>query len=315
MQLITFIALSLFSLPTFAYEMDMDLSEQCRDEFEGKIEGLDCETIPDYTLIKKDDNGSEWKIRFHFGFSRTDYAKTDLHINNSLMNVVVKDVVFSERTSDSHYNPANWEGFTTAFKWIDEPTNTFALSLEKGKNNFYLTVFHPKFLKSVLYKETQVDGVSSFEFKDIYERDDFSQVIPEGYNMLYLGNTHYNMNWQVGYGRQFSIFDSKKWGKLTYVPKADIGIATGKARSVRIVPGVAWDDYIDDHKIQGYNASIGHRLEYSRGNTSLFVDHKTIINHLEHGFYDGTVEYNLRSSPLTFGIGFQVFNKKKPKIP
>jgi hypothetical protein len=95
--------------------------------------------------------------------------------------------------------------------------------------------------------------------------------------------------------------------------KGDIGINTGKARSVQIVPGVAWDDYIDDAKVQGFNASIGHKIEYQRGRVSLFVDQKTIYSKMQHGFYDGTIDYNLRSTPTTFGIGIDLFTKKKKK--
>jgi hypothetical protein len=76
---------------------------------------------------------------------------------------------------------------------------------------------------------------------------------------------------------------------------------------------VAWDDYIDEDRIQGINASIGHRLEYQRGIVSLFIDQKTIFQKIEHGFYDGTINYNLRSTPTTFGIGIDLFTHKKKK--
>ena len=103
----------------------------------------------------------------------------------------------------------------------------------------------------------------------------------------------------------------QKAGKLSYTIKGDVGISTGKARSVHIIPGQAWDDYSDDHKIQGLNASIGHRMEYQRGRVSLFVDQKTIVSKMHHGFYDGTIDYNLRATPTTFGVGIDLFTKKK----
>jgi hypothetical protein len=310
----TLLILALLSpLASYSQDMNVDLSTYCKDQLEKDVDGLNCDTVPPLDVEKKDDAGKKWKIRFHFGYSDTKYFKTDMRIRSSIINTDIDDLDIVQRTSNHHYNPANWDGIKTAFKWIDEPTNTFTLSLEKNKNNFYFTAFHPKYLKSVLYKETMIEGVPHYEFRDIEEKDDFSQTIPEGYNMLYLGNTHLNMVWQIGYGRQLTLFESKKAGKLTYIPKADIGISTGAARSVRIVPGVAWDDYTDDYKVQGYNASVGHRLEYQKGIVSMFVDQKVIFSKTKHGFYDGTAEYNLISTPLTFGIGIDLFSKKKKR--
>jgi hypothetical protein len=323
-------ALILLNTLAFAQEetrtMDIDLTSFCKDDSElshestintekertcQQIRELEGKDIAPIVLDKKDEHGNSWKIRFNFGFSRTDYAPTDLHIKSGVINIVVKDVEMHERTSNSYYNPTNWTELQNAAQWIDEPTNTFTFSLEKNKNIFYLSVFHPKYLKSVVYSTKEVNGSPEYTVSPIGESDSFSQTIPEGNNMLYLGNTHYNMIWQVGYGRQFVIFDTKKAGKLSYTVKGDVGINTGKARSVHIIPGVAWNDYYDDHKVQGVNASIGHRLEYQRGRVSLFIDQKTIYSKMQHGFYDGTVNYNLRATPTTFGIGIDVFTKKK----
>lgn len=302
--------------------MDIDLMSFCKDRVDleeqeqltcQQIKELEGKNVAPVLFEKKDEEGNEWKLRFHFGFSRTEYAPTDLRIKSDVINIVIKDVEMHERTSSHHYNPANWEELQNSAQWIDEPTNTFTFSLEKDKNIFYLTIFHPKYLKSLVYKTTMVDGEPQHTVEPITETDDFSSPIPEGYNLLYLGNTHMNLITQIGYGRQFVIFDTKKAGKLSYTLKGDIGINTGKARSVQIVPGVAWDDYIDDAKVQGFNASIGHKIEYQRGRVSLFVDQKTIYSKMQHGFYDGTIDYNLRSTPTTFGIGIDLFTKKKKK--
>jgi hypothetical protein len=278
------------------------------------IKKLEAQRPEPFLITKKDEEGNTWKLRFHFGFSRTDYSKTDLRIKNDVINVVIKDVEMHERTSAHHYNPANWDKFENSFQWIDEPTNTFTFSLEKNKNVFYLTIFHPKYLKSLTYSKSEVNGKPHYDFSEVdQETTDFSSPIPEGSNLLYLGNTHQNMIWQIGYGLQFTLFNTPKAGKLNYTIKGDVGLNTGKARSVHIVPGVAWDDYIDDSKIQGINASLGHRLEYQRGKVSLFLDQKTIYSRIQHGFYDGTIDYNLRSTPTTFGVGVDLFTKKKKK--
>lgn len=293
--------------------MDIDMSKHCEEELKKNNPDLDCNSIPTKVLDKKDDEGKRWRFRFHFGFSRTDYLETDLYINSSFGNVVVKDVEMHERTSAHHYNPQNWSGISTAFKWIDEPTNTFTFSLEKKNNVFFLTVFHPKYLKSILYKKTNVDGQEQVEFSDFYESDSFSQVIPEGHGMIYLGNTHMNLITQVGYGRMLEIYEAPKFGRITFMPRLDVGINTGLARSVHIVRGVRWDDYRDRLGVQGYNASVGARLDYQRGKVSMFVDSKIIYSKMKHGFFDGSVEYNLVSAPITFGIGIDIFSGKAKK--
>jgi hypothetical protein len=301
---------------SYAEVMDVDFSEYCRDQLEREVEGLDCNNFPPVELDKVDEDGKNWKIRFHFGFSRTQYHKTDMDIKSDVVSLVVKDVEMHERTSAHYYYPNRWDGIENAVKWIDEPTNTFMLSFEKGKDNFYLTIFHPKYLKSVIYKQ---DDNGNVKFKEGMEDNRLNQPRPEGYNMLYIQNTHANMVWQIGYGRQITIFDSRKAGKLSYIPKADIGINTGGVRSVHIQRnensnGYDMQDVTEGSGITGINASIGHRLEYQKGKVSLFVDHKTIYSKISHGYLDGTAEYDLRMSPVTFGVGIDLFsNNKKNK--
>jgi hypothetical protein len=290
-----------------------DISENGKKTFCENVNTLQYETVAPIVFNKKDPEGNLWKIRFNFGFTRTDYYKTDLHIKSDIINIVVKDVEMIERTSDSHFNPKNWHHINEAFQWIDEPTNTFTLSLEKNKNIFYFSVFHPKYLKSVAYSKTMVNGEPVYSVIPMKDTDDFSAPIPENHVQLYLGNTHHNMIYQIGYGRQFTFFDTKRAGKLSYTIKGDIGINFGKARSVRIDPGVAWEDYIDKDRVQGYNLSLGHRLEYQRGIVSIFVDQKALYSKIEHGFYDGTVNYNLLMVPTSFGIGIDLFSKKKKR--
>ena len=262
-------------------------------------------------LEKKDEDNNKWRFNFSFGFTKTDYKPTTIHVHSSEINVVIKDVEMVERTSADHYNPATWQHINNAAQWIDEPTNTFTFSMEKNNNVFYLTVYHPKYLKSILYKKTEVDGETQYQFQNIGESNDFSQTITPGYNMMYIGNTHYNMVWQVGAGHRFTLFNTPKAGRLSYIIKGDVGITTGKARSVQIIPGIAWNDHVGQEELQGVNASIGQRLEYKRGIVSIFIDQKVLIQKLSHGFYDGTVDYNLVSVPTTFGISIDLFSHRK----
>ena len=255
----------------------------------------------------------KWKVKFYFGFSSTKYHTTDVDVKSSSFTGKIKDVDMYERTSAHYYNPKNWDEVSDAFKWIDEPTNTYQLSLEKGKNIIYLTAYHPKYLKSILYKESD-DGI---DYEEGAQDNRLNQDRPDGYSHLYIQNTHKNMVWQVGYGRAINIIDGDKSGTLSYIPKADVGISTGAARSAHIERDKDgdWDfkDHTEKTKVQGFNASIGHRLEYTKGKVSLFVDQKTIFSKLKHEYLDGEANYNLRMSPVTFGAGISIFDGNKKK--
>jgi hypothetical protein len=290
----------------FSQVIDVDVSDYCRDELE-KVEGFNCNYIPSVVVDKTDDAGKKWKLRFHFGFSTTEYYKTDLKIKTDMFDVVVKDIEVEQRTGAHHYNPKTWTSLSDTFELVHEPTNTFAFSLEKGKNNFYLTIFHPKYIKSIAYKETVLDGETHYDFKNLEDNENSTEPLADGYNRIYFQNTHHNAIWQIGYGRQIPIFNSKL-GKLTYIPKADIGGNSGKARSIGL-----GNLYEDEDRVQGYNFSLGHRLEFQKGPIGLFLDHKIIFSNVETGFLDGKINYNLISTPLTFGLSIDIFTKKKKR--
>ena len=306
--------------------IDIDLTSFCKDLKESnesvavdfsqkntceKIKELEAASVAPITLDKMDDDGNLWKIRFSFGFSRTHYYPTDINIKSSIINVVIKNVQMYERTSADAYNPATWKTFQNGFQWIDEPTNTFTLSLEKKNDVFYLTVFHPKYLKSLVYSKTDINGQPHYDFQSIDETGDQASQIPAGHELLYLGNTYHDVIWQIGYGHKFEIFNSQKAGKLSYTIRGDAGINTGNARTLHIGADGVTTEFNEGDKFQGFNASLGHRLEYQRGRVSLFVDQKTIYSKVEHGFYDGTANYNLVETPTTFGIGIDLFTKRR----
>lgn len=313
--LITIFTLTLLSLSAFAQEtIELDFTKECikLQKSESELAELDCNKIPPYELIQKDADDKEWKVRFHFGFSRTQYFKTDLDFESNKMRVVVKGVEMQERSRGYHYDVTKWDKLKDATGWIDEPTNTMMLSFEKGKNAFYLTVFHPKFTRSIYYKTNQETG-ENYDFKPADGYNDYSQAIPEGSNMLYIQNSHWNLIAQVGYGHKFKLFGSKKFGSITYIPKADIGVNLSKARSINFVEGKTWD--LNEHKtgVNGLSASIGHRMEYQKGVFALFIDQKFTYSKMNQGFLDGSVNYDLVTSPVTFGVAIDLFSKKKKR--
>jgi hypothetical protein len=318
-KFITALSFLLSTLPALAQEaqnqtIELDFSKECikLTKSEPELDGLNCNSIPPFEIVQKDRDDKEWKVRFHFGFSRTQYLKTDLNFDSTAIKVEVKGIEMQERARGYHYDVTKWEDMRDATSWIDEPTNTMMLSFEKDKNNFYLTVFHPKFLRSIYYKTNSETG-ENYDFRPVDGYNNYHPEIPEGSNMLYIQNSHLNLIAQVGYGRQFKVFGSKKFGSVTYIPKADIGVNYSKARSINFVEGKEWD--LHEHKtgINGVSASIGHRLEYQKGVFALFIDQKFTYSKMNQGFLDGSVNYNLVSSPVTFGVAIDLFSKKKKR--
>lgn len=292
--------------------INLDFSQECADliKKEKDLSGLDCNKIPAFELTQKDPNEKEWKVRFHFGYSQTKYFKTDIDVNSPTMNTVIKGVQFQDRPRGYHYNPANWKSLKDATGWIDEPTNTMILSFEKGKNNFYLTVFHPKYCRSLYYKK---DQEGDYNFEQAPGENGYGNPIPAGKDGLWIQNSHLNLQVQVGYGRQLTLFASKKYGRITYIPKVDVGLNYSKARTINYVEGQPWELYNHTSEINGFNASVGHRLEYQKGVLGIFADHKVTYSKMNQEFLDGSAQYNLVSAPLTFGVSVDLFSKKKNK--
>jgi len=299
----------------FGFSLPNDTNTQKKEVCES-ILTLGSQNHPPIEFKKKDDKGKEWKIRFHFGFSRTQYWNTDMHLNSSRVNVLVRDFEFDERTSANYYNPANWTSIDQAFKWIDEPTNTFAFSFERDKDVFYFTAFHPKFLKS---KDQQkhvtgtIDGVEVDQVMYLNKPFTGYNNVPGEMHLVRFENTHYQMDWQIGYGRKLVIFDGEKSGKLSYTPRVDVGLTSGQNYTVYLKENEYWeyDGFKDRHRVQGVNASIGHRVEYQRGRVGLHVDQRMVFSRLNQGFMDGTANFNMQYSPITFGVSFDLYTIKK----
>lgn len=273
----------------------------------------------EHTVI--DDQGEPWKIRFHFGFTRTAYLPTDMRLESSRVNVTIKDFEFDERTSAEYYNPKNWVQFQDAFRWIDEPTNTYKITFAKDKDEFFISVFHPKFLKTryqTKFVTGSVDGVEHNEAIPINEEfDGYNNQQGEMY-LVRFENTHRQMDWQIGYGRKIVLMDHNKAGKLTYTPHIEVGATTGRHLTVYTKPNEYWefdDFYKEKDEFQGFNISVGHRLEYQPGKdgkVSLFIDQKFTHSSLNHQFMDGAATYKMNYMPVTVGVDFDIY-KFKPK--
>lgn len=265
----------------------------------------------------KDNSDNQWKFDARFGFNRTHYFDTDMHLKDSRLDVTIKDFSFKERTSADFYNPKNWKQPMDAGRWIDEPTNSFTLSAAKNKNVFSLTVFHPKFLKEdyeTRHVTGTVDGVHVDQMMPINEPFDGYNDQPGQMHLARFENTYRQMDLQVGYGRDITIADTHKYGKLVYTPAIYAGVSAGYHLDVYNKPNAYWD--YDDHQqnlsIQGANVAIGNKVKYEYGRANIFVENKFTFSHLKHDFMDGTAEYNMKYNATTFGLGYTIF-KTKPK--
>jgi len=269
--------------------------------------------VDEKTEPKKDNNG--WKFNFNFGFNRTKYFNTDIHLKSSRINATIKDFEFKERTSAEFYNPSTWKQPMDALRWIDEPTNSFTISAEKNNNIIYATAFHPKFLKKDYQNKHvigTVDGIDVDKVIPINKEFDGYNNQPGEMHMTRFENTHMQMDWQLGYGRRINILNSEKYGSLSYIPSVHAGITTGQHLDVYLKEGKYWeyDDYKDKNRIQGPNLSLGNRIQYDYKKFSVFVENKMTVSHLQHQFLDGTAKYNMKYISTTFGIGFKLFETK-----
>jgi hypothetical protein len=271
-------------------------------------------------LKSQDKGGDTWKFNFRMGFNRTKYSDTDMHLKSSRVDATIKNFSFQERTSSDFYNPKNWQQPMDAFRWIDEPTNSFTFSAEKNNNEFSLTAFHPKFLKQP-YETKQVtgtvDGIAVDKVMPINEEFDGYNDKPGEMHLTRFESTHMQMDWQLGYGRNITLVDGKKYGKLVYTPSIYAGLTSGKHYDVYVKPGAYWDfdDAEDKMKIQGANIAVGNKIKYEYGRANIFVENKFTWSHLKHQFMDGTAEYNMKYNATTFGLGYKLFETKpKPKI-
>lgn len=275
---------------------------------------------PPIEMQLSDNQGDKWKIRFHFGFTRTNIRPADVTIQSSLINTEIKNFQFEERTSAEHYNPATWQHPQDAARWLDEPSNTFALSIENKHNAFYITAFHPKFLKTyyAVKDGNQTTNVpASVDHSLSLGTPEVFQAIPEGQTAFEIQNTHKLMNYQIGYGRKFTLMDKKVGGKINYIARADLGVIMGAARSIVITPDRQWIENRDGLKVQGYTGSLGNRVEWKPkgedGKLAIYLEHKySKLSDQHYQFLDGEAKtVGGDFSTVNFGIVLDVFNPNR----
>ena len=272
-------------------------------------------------LLKPTD---KWKIRLYASHSYTTYFNSDIQLSSSRYNVEIKDYEWAERSSREFFEPKTWkqEG-NNPFQMIDEPSNTFTVSIEKNGNEFFLSAFHPKFLQEqnqVKYMKGTIDGVEVDGVQALNEPFDGYNQRPGESELVRNQNTHKQMTFELGYGHRFKLIDTK-FGNLTYVPSIAAGVMVGENYSVMIKEGQWWDfdEGKDKYGVQGIGGSLTNRVELNtpKERFGLFYENKLSFYKQEHGFMDGTQKYNLGYMGNSIGMKFMIYDPKnrKKRIP
>lgn len=272
------------------------------------------------TPISNSTQKDKWKIRFYASHSFTTYFNTDLKLRSTRYNVDIKNYEWAERGSRNFFE---WKTLTkkgnNILQWIDEPTNTFTISLEKDGHEFFLSAFHPKFLQAdnqVKYMLGTIDGTAIDGFYEINRPFDGYNQEPGEMELVQNRNTHKQMIFELGYGKRLNLA-AGKWGSLVYTPALGLGVTFGENISSVVQEGLWWDfdEYKDSAGIQGFGGTIHNRIEYNIKNEKLgiFYDNRFSYYKQNHGFLDGTQEYDLKLMGHSIGLKLMIFNPNKKK--
>lgn len=277
---------------------------------------IECNDKP----ASQSDDKDKWKLRFYASHSFTTYFDSDLKIDSSRYKIEIKDYEWAERGSREFFNPDTWKKpGNNPFQWIDEPSNTFTLSLEKNGHEFFLSAFHPKFLQAqnqVKHISGTIGGVGVNEVAPINKPFDGYDQVPGESEIVRNQNTHKQMSFEIGYGHRFKLFDGKL-GSIDYVPSLGLGVMTGANLTVVIKENEWWEfeDNLDNFGVQGFGGSFTNRLEFNskKERVGIFYENKLSFYQQKHGFLDGTQEYNLGYMGNSVGLKFMILNPNNKK--
>jgi hypothetical protein len=261
--------------------------------------------------------GGTWKIRIYASHAFTRYFNSDITLNSSRYQIEIKDYEWAERGSREYFTPHEWKKPEShIFQLLDEPTNTFTISIEKNGHEFFLSAFHPKFLQApnqYKHMQGQIDGVPVNQAQ-LINQPFYGYLHTPGESKL-LGNefTHRQMIFEVGYGFRIPLLRTK-FGNIVYVPNVGIGIIVGQNRAALIRPGAWWDaEYTqDEYRVQGFGGSIGNRIEINgpKERMGIFYENRLGYYSVQSKFYDGQQRFNLGYQSNNIGIKFVIPSKK-----
>ena len=266
-------------------------------------------------------NNDEWKLRFYLSHSFTTYYNTDIKFSSSRYNVKIKDYQWTERGSREFFQYKKWtEQGNNPLKMIDEPSNTFVLSIERNSHEFFLSVFHPKFLQNpeqVVYMTGTIDGVEVDGIYNINRPFDGYNQSPGEMELVRNENTHREILFEIGYGYSIKLLDTKI-GNITYVPSMGLGISCGQNLVVVVQEDEWWefDNYKQKSEIQGFGGSITNRIEFNtkKDRFGIFYENKLSYYKQNHGFMDGNQKYDLKLIGNSVGVKIMIYNSKRSSI-
>ncbi len=271
-------------------------------------------------LEVEDEDKEKWHIKFSFGYSRSKYYNSDVHVESSKVNGTFTDFKWQERHSYEYFKLDEIKKPGNTFRFLDEPTSTFGLTLDKGHHVIMVSVFHLKYLKQN-HQSTQFDGTINGQGVNgiVTENKPFDGNYNLDPSQMYLRrfeNTYWNINPQIGYGYKINVAGNEKTGKLTYTPYAQGGFMAGTGFTAYKNDQDYWatDGYDQKLQVKGVSASAGQRVDYQKGIVSVFVDQKFSAAKIDQPFLDGRAKYNLYFAPVTFGVGVEIPTKKKKEI-
>ena len=280
---------------------------------------LNCYSQYDINSPNKVDD--KWKVRFYLSHSFTTYYNTDIKFSSSRYNVEIKDYQWIERGSREFFQYKKWtEQGNNPLQMIDEPSNTFVLSIEKNSHEIFLSIFHPKFLQNpeqIAYMKGTIDGVGVDGIYNINRPFDGYNQSPGEMELVRNENTHREILSEIGYGYRFKLLDAII-GNMTYVPSMQLGLSCGKNLIVVVREDEWWnyDKYKQKAEIQGFGGSLTNRIEFNtkKERFGIFYENKLSYYKQNHGFMDGNQKYHLKLIGNSIGIKFIINNSKRSSI-
>ena len=280
---------------------------------------LNCYSQYDIDTQNKIDN--KWKFKFYLSHSYTTYYNTNIKFSSSRYNIEIKDYQWTERGSREFFQYAKWtEQGNNPLKMIDEPSNTFVLSIEKNGHEIFLSVFHPKFIQNpeqIVYMKGLIDGVEVDGIYNINRPFDGYNQFPGEMEIVRNENTRREMLFEIGYGYRLKLIDAKI-GNITYVPCMGLGLSCGQNLIVVVKEEDWWnyDKYKQKPEIQGFGGSLTNRIEFNtkKERFGIFYENKLSYYKQNHGFMDGNQKYNLKLIGNSVGIKFMIYNSKRSSI-
>jgi hypothetical protein len=235
---------------------------------------------------------------------------------------------FQKELLQIFYNPKNWKTLQDGLRWIDEPTNTVTLTFENEKNIFFLRAYHPKYIKENRQYSNDPDRpyritgkINTLEVDEYMKLDpsyeDFQLGRDNQINLLGIQNSHFQMEFSLGYGKKIELMNLKKFGQLVMIPDFAFGVMVGNSRTTFRDTKDYWQysTYEDGLKAHGVSLALSNKIEWSFPKFRIFGDVRYHYAKLKHSIdaNGGYAKYNLPVLATTIGIGINIWSGKKDK--